>query len=445
MRRPWEAAGPSERNAVLARLADDRDALRTLITRRGGAAAFETRLAVALAAADAVVSLLFTQWGGTALIAAVEPEGPRIEAAPLPSLTVDAVEELWQGQDPGTELAGWVGAYFSGTTGNADEAQRVAWRSEIARVGEGLGALFARDLAGSLEARGIEPGSRVVILPQGLMGALPVGLAEISADGELLMERYELVQAPSLAAFARADAARGADRLAAVANPTGDLRFAAAEGAIVASWYPGTANSLNRGAASKPAVLAALAKADTWHLATHARFNWADPRASFLALAAEERLTVSDLLEATGLASPRLVVLSACETGLSVSVDTPDEFIGLPAAFMEIGAQGVIASLWPVSDEASALLMSRFYELHIGRSMAPSAALREAQFWLRDATLEELSDYVTSFAAEGRISENQKAELHRAILERSPRAPQDPEARPYSHPYYWAAFNAYGR
>ena len=48
--------------------------------------------------------------------------------------------------------------------------------------------------------------------------------------------------------------------------------------------------------------------------------------------------------------------------------------MGLPAAFLELGAGGVIGSLWEVSDLATALLMARFYELHIDKGLAPAMA-----------------------------------------------------------------------
>ena len=45
--------------------------------------------------------------------------------------------------------------------------------------------------------------------------------------------------------------------------------------------------------------------------------------------------------------------------------NSPDEFIGLPATFISLGAAGVLGTLWPVSDAATALLIGKFYELHI--------------------------------------------------------------------------------
>ena len=107
-----------------------------------------------------------------------------------------------------------------------------------------------------------------------------------------------------------------------------------------------------------------------------------------------EVLTVGALLDARGsLGAPRLAVLSACETGLYDAASNPDEFVGLPAAFLELGAAGVIGSLWQVEDRATALLMARFYELHIDEGLSPPAALKQAKAWLRDATNRELTAY----------------------------------------------------
>jgi CHAT domain len=65
------------------------------------------------------------------------------------------------------------------------------------------------------------------------------------------------------------------------------------------------------------------------------------------------------------------VALSACETGFYDINRNADEFIGLPATFMQIGATGVLGSLWQVDDLATALLMARFYDLHLGAGLTP--------------------------------------------------------------------------
>ena len=59
-------------------------------------------------------------------------------------------------------------------------------------------------------------------------------------------------------------------------------------------------------------------------------------------------------------------------------MDTGDEIDGLCRAFMNAGASAVVASLWSVSDESTAMLMKEFYrELSTGKSVGE--ALRAAQ------------------------------------------------------------------
>lgn len=73
-----------------------------------------------------------------------------------------------------------------------------------------------------------------------------------------------------------------------------------------------------------------------------------------------------------------LVVLSGCETGLGENVGG-EGLIGLTRGFMYAGASRVVASLWSVSDMATADLMSYFYRAMERQDMRPAAALRAAQ------------------------------------------------------------------
>jgi CHAT domain-containing protein len=181
-----------------------------------------------------------------------------------------------------------------------------------------------------------------------------------------------------------------------------------------------------------------LMKSGYWHFATHGSYDWSKPRQSAVLLAKSERLTMGDLLDRTGLGSPRLVVLSACETGIVDFQRTPDEFTGLPSAFLQAGAAGVVASLWPVDDVSTALLMMRFYDRHRGAGEAPAAALRNAQLWLRDATQADLVAYIARMVREGRLPPPQVDGLTAAI------ARTGNVTRPYAHPLHWAAFQFYG-
>jgi CHAT domain-containing protein len=76
--------------------------------------------------------------------------------------------------------------------------------------------------------------------------------------------------------------------------------------------------------------------------------------------------------------SADLVVLSACQTALGKEVAS-EGFVGLTRGFMYAGARRVIASLWQVSDVATAELMKKFYANMLQKKLPPAAALRQAQ------------------------------------------------------------------
>jgi CHAT domain-containing protein/Tfp pilus assembly protein PilF len=74
----------------------------------------------------------------------------------------------------------------------------------------------------------------------------------------------------------------------------------------------------------------------------------------------------------------RLVVLSACSTGLGKET-RGEGLIGLVGGFLSSGTQGVIASYWDVEDEATAELMTRFYRHLFVEGLSPSKSLQMAQ------------------------------------------------------------------
>jgi CHAT domain-containing protein len=77
----------------------------------------------------------------------------------------------------------------------------------------------------------------------------------------------------------------------------------------------------------------------------------------------------------------QLVVLSACESGLGQGA--PGEgLLGLQRAFQSAGARNVVASLWPVDDEATCALMTVFYTKLWREHKRPIDALHAAQLYI---------------------------------------------------------------
>lgn len=75
-----------------------------------------------------------------------------------------------------------------------------------------------------------------------------------------------------------------------------------------------------------------------------------------------------------------LVVLSACQTGVG-EITGGDEMVSISRAFMQAGADNIMASLWSVQDEATRDLMVEFYN-NLLQGQSKADALRNAQLKL---------------------------------------------------------------
>ena len=77
------------------------------------------------------------------------------------------------------------------------------------------------------------------------------------------------------------------------------------------------------------------------------------------------------------LSGTRLVILSACETGLG-EIHEGEGVYGLRRSFQEAGAQSIVNSLWEVSDAGTQTLMTAVYKRLLAGE-APHKALRDSQ------------------------------------------------------------------
>jgi CHAT domain-containing protein len=295
---------------------------------------------------------------------------------------------------------------------------------------------------------GLREGATILLMAQGRLGLVPLHAAWREVDGakRAFLDDWTVVHMPSAYALAAGrrrlrDPRRHRQSLLAVIDPTDDLRFARLEGEEVATLFdPGARDALVGADASREDVIARSAGSAYVHFACHGTYDWRDVTRSALLLAGSEPLTLGEIVSpGFELSATRLVTLSACATGLTAYRTSPDEYIGLPAGFLEAGAPAVISSLWAVDDLSTGLLMREFYRGHLHDGLAPAIALRSAQLWLRSATAERLG----LAGLWRRIYEDSgQRDVHAFRAMRYFQA--QPAATPFANPYFWAGFTMSG-
>lgn len=244
--------------------------------------------------------------------------------------------------------------------GTATVASRTA---ALAAARAGAARLDAR-LLGPVSAR--IAGRALVVVPTRTLHGLPWSLLASTAGCPITV-------APSATTWAGA-AARPAPDPAGPAVLVCGPGLTAAQGEIsaLAATHPG-AVCLTGNHATVQAVSTAMDGAHWAHLATHGRLRTDNPLFSSLEVA-DGRLTVYDLELLRR--APRLVVLSACQSGVGAA-RAGEETLGLATALLALGTRSLVATMLPVSDEATAELMLAMHARLASRSVAE--ALAEAQ------------------------------------------------------------------
>lgn len=159
------------------------------------------------------------------------------------------------------------------------------------------------------------------------------------------------------------------------------LPFSELESKAVEQTFDGNLTTLSHKEANKENLLSLpLVNYDIVHFATHGVANAYSSALSGLILsnhASPNNILLADEISQLTL-NAELVVLSGCETAAGEFIDG-EGLVGLSRAFFNAGAKNVVASLWPVQDQASAVLMSKFYSLILDEAMAPEHALQQAK------------------------------------------------------------------
>lgn len=302
-----------------------------------------------------------------------------------------------------------------------DDAVRGAYGRlvDAAREPQGLDTL-ANWLLSPLAGR-IDPGASLLIVPSGSLYYFPLDLLPFGEGGETLADFAPTTYLPSastLVALRGRTASQRAARLLAVGDPayappdpdgpssgrpegTGRLPHTRTEVTQLADRFGAENATLLLGAEATEAGFknATGSGFSLVHIATHGRVDTDRADRSALLFADSAGGAEDGLLQIREIyrlpLNAELVTLSACRTAMG-DLATGEGMVGLSRAFHYAGADSIVASLWNVSDEATARFMAVFY-----RQLQHGASRAEA---LRGARLE---------------------------LKRSDR---------YAHPYYWAPY-----
>jgi CHAT domain-containing protein len=173
------------------------------------------------------------------------------------------------------------------------------------------------------------------------------------------------------------------------------------------------------------AVQRARRQAQIIHLATHAQFLRGTPDQSYIQFF-DSRLRLNEVAELGWYDPPvDLVTLSACQTAMG----NLEAELGFAGFALQAGARSALASLWRVNDEATAGLMTLFYQ-QLDQQTTKAEALRQAQLALAQGNV---------YIENGVIHQRNGT----PILTLPPELVVSGEQE-LRHPFYWAAFTMVG-
>lgn len=173
------------------------------------------------------------------------------------------------------------------------------------------------------------------------------------------------------------------------------------------------------------------------HVASHFQFQPGNESNSALLLGDGSFLSLAQIKTLPNVfGGVDLLTLSACNTATGGSGANGKEVEGFGVLAQRQGAKAVVASLWPVYDTSTKVLMQDFYRIREARADTTKAeALRQAQLrLLRGEAVIPLANPVNPATDRKIVHEAEKPGATNKV-------PFKTDARrPYAHPYYWAPF-----
>ncbi|MEO1508781.1 MAG: CHAT domain-containing protein [Cyanobacteria bacterium J06633_23] len=260
--------------------------------------------------------------------------------------------------------------------------------SDVKTIAGPLYESIIRPFQQDLHTLGIQ---NIIYIPDGVLHYIPLSVLYDENQQQWLTEQYtshnltasdigDLIQPPSrpfhILAGAFADADQTFETLIdrQAINFQG-LTYAGQEVAFLQKMLPATEVLLDADF-SRSNLRSQLQGQNIVHLATHAAFVPGQPEDSFILLGNGDIITLKELRR-WSLPNVDLVVLSACQTGIS-HIEDGLEILGMGFQVQRTDARSALASLWWVDDRSTSQLMQLFYtELAAGATKVD--ALQKAQ------------------------------------------------------------------
>ena len=254
--------------------------------------------------------------------------------------------------------------------------------------------------------------NRIIISPSGSLNQVPFSALRQNKDpgiDPLLIAQHAISYTPSASLFHQERTSENdqkvrnalliapkftkpqkKENLIAMRSSLGELIYNIPEVEMISSIVNN--NLLTNENATKQAFLNKLENSDLLHFATHAKSNEDAPDRSFIAFysgdAEESDSSLLYLDELSKLYIPaKMVVLSACETGLG-KIYKGEGTMSLANACFYGGSHSVIASLWSVQDKTTSEIMKSFYR-YLDEGQAKDKAMQLAKLDYLDTNSED--------------------------------------------------------